>query len=149
MRWLSYLTSTDEVTVTQYQTSQKLERLEPANARGQNFWVGINATIVTRLSHDLKRYGSLESLNFDFNNQTHIKGEGHGERPGLRFFLIKNKYPDLSKKLHDCVHLWVKFQIWNAVLRTSRLKNSKIFPCEPFPWCIVGKIGQSIQEWTE
>ena len=81
---MSYLTSTDEVIVTQYQISQKLERLEPANARGQNFWVGINAIIVTRLSHNLKRYRSLESFNFDFNNQTHIKGEGHGE--SLRFF---------------------------------------------------------------
>ena len=32
------------------------------------------------------------------------------------------------KDLH-CVHLWVKPSIQNVVLRASRRKNSKMFPC--------------------
>ena len=42
---------------------------------------------------------------------------------------IKKKCPDFWKKGSVCVHLWVKFSIQNAVLRVSRRKDSKMFPC--------------------
>ena len=32
----------------------------------------------------------------------------------------------------DCVHPWVKFPIQNVVLRVSKRKNSKKFPCGAF-----------------
>ena len=59
------------------------------------------------------------------NFQARNKG-WKGERPLLPFF--KN-----HKKCHsDSVHLWVKISIQNVVLRVSRRKNSKIFPCGTF-----------------
>ena len=36
------------------------------------------------------------------------------------------------KKGPDCAHPWVKFSIQNVVLRISRRKNSKLFPCGAF-----------------
>ena len=34
-----------------------------------------------------------------------------------------------GEKSPNCIHLWVKFSIQNVVLRISRRKNSKMFPC--------------------
>ena len=50
-----------------------------------------------------------------------------GERGDL--FENRKKCPDFGKKGPDCDHLWVKFSIQNIVLRVSRRKNSKMFPC--------------------
>ena len=53
---------------------------------------------------------------------------------------IEKKCPDFRKKYPDCVHLWVKCLIWKAILRVSRRKNSEIFPCWAFLWCVVDKM---------
>ena len=37
--------------------------------------------------------------------------------------------PDFGKKGPGCVHLWANFPIQNTILRLSRRKNSKMFPC--------------------
>ena len=60
-----------------------------------------------------------------------IKKTCRGERGGLPspFFENRKKCPDFWKKGPDCVYLWVKFSIQNVVLRVSRRKNSKMFPC--------------------
>ena len=42
------------------------------------------------------------------------------------------KVPWFWKKCPDCVHPYVKFAIQNAVLKVSKRKNSKIFPCGAF-----------------
>ena len=48
---------------------------------------------------------------------------GGERRPPLPFLKIKRSVLILGKG-PDCVHLWV-----NVVLRVSRKKNSKLFPC--------------------
>ena len=53
-------------------------------------------------------------------------------RPPLPFFENKKKCPDFPKKGPDCVHPYVKFIIQNVVLRGSKIKNFKVFPCEAF-----------------
>ena len=45
----------------------------------------------------------------------------------------------LKKKGPDSVYLWVKFSIQNLVLRVSRRKNSKCFPCWVFCSCFLTK----------
>ena len=49
---------------------------------------------------------------------THLGGEGEASIP----FFENQKGP-------DCVHSWIKVSIQSVVLRVSRTKNSKIFPC--------------------
>ena len=51
--------------------------------------------------------------------------------------LIKVRFFKTEKKRPDCVNLWVKFLIYNAVLKVSRRKNSKIFYCGAFSSCVV------------
>ena len=41
----------------------------------------------------------------------------------------RKKCRESEKKGPDCAHLWVKFSIDNVVLRVSRRKSAKIFPC--------------------
>ena len=53
---------------------------------------------------------------------------------------IEKSCSDIRKKSPDCVYLWVTCLIWNAVLKASRRKNSKIFPCRAFLWCVVDKM---------
>ena len=50
----------------------------------------------------------------------------------MPFFESQNNCPDFG----DCVHLWVKFSIQNAVLRLSRREKSKILPCEASFSCV-------------
>ena len=52
-------------------------------------------------------------------------GRGKGSRA---LFENRKKFPDFGKEGPDCVHLWVKFFIQNAVLKVKR-KNPKMFPC--------------------
>ena len=72
---------------------------------------------------------NLQNLILDIRHAT--RGESGG-RPPLPFFENRRNCPDLGKKSHDCVHLWVKFSIENIILRVSRRKNSKKFPCGAF-----------------
>ena len=55
----------------------------------------------------------------------------------LRFPKYK-KTQEFGKYVSDCVHIWVKFSIWNAFVRVSRWKKAKIFPdgasCPGFLW---------------
>ena len=59
-------------------------------------------------------------------------GGGEGGGPPYPFFKIKKGALILKKKCPDCVHPLVKFAIQNVVLRVSKRKNSKIFPCGAF-----------------
>ena len=54
--------------------------------------------------------------------------EGGGGLP-CPFLKIEKKCPDIGKKGPNCVHLWVESSIQNVVLRVSRGKSSKTFPC--------------------
>ena len=56
-------------------------------------------------------------------------GEGRGFP--CRFYKSL-KVPWFWKKRPDSANLWVKISIQNVVLRVSRRKNSKTFPCDPF-----------------
>ena len=52
-------------------------------------------------------------------------------------FENRKKCPDFGgKKGPDCIHLWVKITIQNIVLRISRGKNSKMFPCRASFSCV-------------
>ena len=61
-------------------------------------------------------------------------------RPPLPFFENRKKCSDLGKNGPDFVHLWVKFSIRNVVLRVSKRKNSKIFPCGAFFSCVFNEM---------
>ena len=74
--------------------------------------------------------------------QARNSGESGG-RPPLPFFENRRNCPDFGKKSHDCVHLLVKFSIENIVLRVSRRKNSKIFPCGAFSVLLMKCLSES------
>ena len=59
---------------------------------------------------------------------------GGGEGGGIPcpFLKIEKKCPDFGKKGPNCVHPWLYSSIPNVVLRVSRRKSSKIFPCRTF-----------------
>ena len=57
-----------------------------------------------------------------------------GERPPLPFFENRKKCPDFGRKGPNCVHPWVESSIQNVVLRVSRRKSSKMFPCGAFSY---------------
>ena len=50
---------------------------------------------------------------------------GRRRRPPLPFLENKKKCPEFGKRGPDCVRLWVKFPVQNAVLRVSRRKIQK------------------------
>ena len=52
-----------------------------------------------------------------------------GEASPAFFFKSKKMCPDFRKKGPNCVHPYAKFTIQHVVLRTSKIKNFKIFPC--------------------
>ena len=56
---------------------------------------------------------------------------GRGDLP-CPFLKIKKKCSDFRKKGPDCVLPYVKFSIQNVVLRVSKRKRFKIFPCGAF-----------------
>ena len=58
-------------------------------------------------------------------------GRGGGALP-CPFLKIKKNCPDFRKKDPDCVHPYVKFAIYNVVLRVSSRRDFKIFPCGNF-----------------
>ena len=60
-------------------------------------------------------------------------GEGGGL---LCLFWKSKKVPWFWEKGPDCIHLCVKFSIQNVVLKVSKEKNSKIFPCGAFFSCV-------------
>ena len=68
--------------------------------------------------------------------QLRRRGRGSGGRPPLPFFEIQSNCPDFG----DCVHLWVKFSIQDAVLRLSRREKSKILPCGVCFSCVFDKM---------
>ena len=67
------------------------------------------------------------------------KQEGK-RRPLLLFWKMEKKCLDFGKKGHDCVHIWVKLVIDNIVLRISRGKNFKMFPCRVLFPCAFDKM---------
>ena len=61
--------------------------------------------------------------------------EWGGGKPPLPFFENRKKCPDFEKKSPSCVHSWVDCSIQNVVLRESRRKSPKTFPCGTFFVC--------------
>ena len=59
-----------------------------------------------------------------------------GGKPPLPFFENQKSALIFGKKGPDCIHLWIKFFIRNAVLVVSRWKNSKLFPCGALFSCV-------------
>ena len=57
---------------------------------------------------------------------------GRGDGRGIPCPFLKKKYPDFGKKGPNCVHPWLYSSIPNVVLRVSRTKSSKKFPCRTF-----------------
>ena len=51
------------------------------------------------------------------------------------FLKIEKNFRNFKKKYPDCVDLWVKYFIRNAVLRASRREKSRIFPLGLLNWC--------------
>ena len=63
--------------------------------------------------------------------RTSAQLRGRGEASPV-LFENRKRYPDFAKKGLDYFHFWVKFFIENIILKVSRRKNSKMFPCEAF-----------------
>ena len=59
------------------------------------------------------------------------RGEEGGGLP-CPFLKIEKKCPAFGKKGPNCVHPWVESSIQNVVLRVSRGKSAKTFPCGAF-----------------
>ena len=59
-----------------------------------------------------------------------------GGRPALTLFWKSKKVSWFWKKDPNCVHLWAEFSIQNVVLRSSRRKSSKMFPCSALFTCV-------------
>ena len=59
-----------------------------------------------------------------------------GGRPPLPFFENRKKCPDFGKKSPNCVYSRVESFIQNVVLKVSRRKSSKIFPCRFVFFCV-------------
>ena len=80
---------------------------------------------------------SAKGCNYDNRGTTSVGGG----RFLLYIFENWKMCPDFwGKKCSDCLQLWVKLLIQNAVLTLSRRKNSKIFQYGPFLECVVDKI---------
>ena len=69
-----------------------------------------------------------KSMRYQARNQ---RGGGGGGLP-CPFLKIKKSALILEKKCPDCVYPQVKFAIQNVVLRVSKRKNFKNFPCGAF-----------------
>ena len=61
-----------------------------------------------------------------------LGNQGGGGGLPYPFLKIEKKSRDFRKKGPNCVHPWVESSIQNVVLRVSRRKSSKIFPCWAF-----------------
>ena len=55
------------------------------------------------------------------------------------FSKIGKKCPNLGKKCPDCIPLWAKFNIQNAIFKSFQAKKPKIFPCGIFLSRVVGE----------
>ena len=76
---------------------------------------------------------AFDTINNDiFIAKLHASGTQLGERGGdfpCPFLKIEKKCADFGNKGPYCLHLRVESFIQNVVLRVSRRKSSKIFPC--------------------
>ena len=90
----------------------------------------------TVLSSIFQRYLEIFS-DIGAYSATLTGAEPGGKRGGLpNPFWKSKKVPWFWKKGPDCVHLWGKFFIENVVLRVSRRKNFKTFPCGTSISCV-------------
>ena len=71
-------------------------------------------------------FKDTDAYSHTHSRATQIKRRGETS-PVL--FENQKKCPDFGKTSIDWVNLWVKFFIQNIVLKTSRRKNTKMFPC--------------------
>ena len=76
-------------------------------------------------------FGEPPMFSTPVGNPAHRRATGRekGSLP-CRFLELK-KLSWFLKERPWCIHPWVKFSIQNIVLRVSRRKNSKLFPCGP------------------
>ena len=61
-----------------------------------------------------------------------LEGGWRGGGLPCPFLKIKKNCPDFRKKDPDCVHPFVKFAIYNVILRVSSRRDFKLFPCGNF-----------------
>ena len=73
---------------------------------------------------------------FFFQWQAHSYEGGELRGKASPAFFENPNCPDFR----DCVHLWVRFSIQNAVLRLSRREKSKILPCGAYFSCVFDKM---------
>ena len=59
-------------------------------------------------------------------------GRGGGRGAPLLFFENRMKCPDFGQKGPNCVHPLVESPVQNVVLKVSRRKSSRNFPCRAF-----------------
>ena len=60
------------------------------------------------------------------------RGGGRVDRPPLLFFENRKKVPRFWKNRPNCASTWDESSIQNVILRISRGKSFKIFPCGTF-----------------
>ena len=92
---------------------------------------GIIRTVYWSIFNYILGYSGILMHIYPNSQATNKRGGGHP----CTFLKIK-KSTDFGKKGPDCVHLWVKFYIQNVVLRVSKKRNSKKFPCGTFFSCV-------------
>ena len=93
---------------------------------------GIVRTVHSSIFNYILGYSGILMHIHPHSQATSKQGGGHP----CTFLKIKKKSTDFGKKGPDCVHLWVKFYIQNVVLRVSKKRNSKKFPCGTFFSCV-------------
>ena len=87
-----------------------------------------------------------DEITSHFRGRSPLKWEMPEVSPAL-FLKIKKSALILEKKHSDCVYLWVKFLMWNVVLRVSSRKSPKIFPVGFF-FCVEDKISIEVS-WLQ
>ena len=77
---------------------------------------------------------------FSHTHRRTTKGEGTGLPPPSPFFENWKRCPDFEKEGPDYVYLWVKFSVHSVVVRVSRRKNTKMFPCKISFSCVIDEV---------
>ena len=77
---------------------------------------------------------NINKITYTDNAGAQIGGRRGGDLP-CPFLKIEKSALILEKKGPNCVHPWVEFSIHNVVLRVSRRKSSKFFPCAAIFLC--------------
>ena len=82
------------------------------------------------------------------HSQASSQGGGGSGFP-CPFLKMEKSVLILEENCPDCVHLWVKFSIQNAVFRVSKKKNSKMFPYGAFFSCVFDEMFIEVPQFHE